>query len=708
MNVNLIYQQTGYSFQISQFTPLSFIYEVANKVFHIAQNSIKLFYKEQYIPNDQTYASNYFKKFPVIINILEMKKKNTSNDINNNEKVKIIEEKQFNDTFSEKAKHRKKNFIKCQICTRKNSIFYCRNCNQFICFECNIRYPEHFSHKKISLESGDLLLCFEDYRNSVLEQLNELNNAYRFSSENIYSDQKRGEIFDYLINTLKDLDKKTQSLTIMGTSYKCNNDVLNNFNKELREIEAPKYKEETINSFGLVNEKELEIQNYVSYVNLQILKSRFNIKMTIFFNEAKKILNELMTEINSKLHDSLYLKEKNYNDLVSYNKEKYKENKESSSSSSPNSHNSHSQGYSSSRSLNKSSSINLSITNKNENEVKHSEKNSSNNNIHNKIELNNIKKKKHNKKNSKIISFDSGIEEKSHKNLICLRNNHTEENIKKLKSCSTIIKDKKKHNINEISDQNLITLPKIKVLNDTQKNVEISKGRIFSPDGKIKKNNIINLKNINTIRQSIQNILKKNQSKEIKQIKQRNNNNLFNIIKITSNESPIQSLENEKTKNLKLIQNKLKFKKAASSLKLKSINIVHDNDNDINKINDENKNRFFTINNENTIENENVMKSFDKYDKHETNKIINSLKKIKPNHKIKLYDTYKIKEKEKEKEKEVEKENEIEKEEVKEDMVNEENIDKENPYSPDPDALKLQQRRSYKSIPKHRIYQKEK
>jgi len=708
MNVNLIYQQTGYSFQISQFTPLSFIYEVANKVFHIEQNCIKLFYKEQYIPNDQTYASNYFKKFPVIINILEIKKKNNSNDINNNEKVKIIEEKQFNDTFSEKAKPRKKNFVKCQICTRKNSIFYCRNCNQFICFECNIRYPEHFSHKKISLESGDLLLCFEDYRNSVLEQLNELNNAYRFSSENIYSDQKRGEIFEYLINTLKDLDKKTQSLTIMGTSYKCNNDVLNNFNKELREIEAPKYKEETINSFGLVNEKELEIQNYVSYVNLQILKSRFNVKMTIFFNEAKKILNELMTEINSKLHDSLYLKEKNYNDLVSYNKEKYKEKKESSSSSSsPNSHDSHSIVYYSSRSLNKSSSINLSIINKNENEVKHSEKNSSNNNIHNKIDLNCIKKKKHNKKDSKIISFDNGIEDKNYKNLIYLRNNHTEENIKKLKSFSTIIKDKKNHNNNEISDKNLITLPKIKVLNDTQKNVEISQGKIFSPDVKIKKNSIINLKNINTIRQSIQNILKKNQSKEIKQINQRNNN-LFNIIKITSNESPIQSLGNEKTKNLKILQNKLKFKKAASSLKLKSINIVHDNDNDINKINDENKNHFFTINNENTIENENIMKSLDKYDKHETKRIINSLKKIKPNHKIKLYDTYKKKEKEKEKEKEVEKEIEIEKEEIKDDIVKEENIDKENPYNSDPDARKLQKRRSYKSIPKQRIYQKEK
>ena len=328
MNVNLIFKQTGYNFQISQYTPLSFIYEVAYKVFRIPPNSIKLFYKEQHVPNEQIYASIYFKKFPVIINILEIKELSSSNQ---NEKIKSTEEKTFSDTFSDKAKHKKKNFIKCQICTRKNSIFYCRNCNQFICFECNLRYPEHFSHKKISLESGDLLLCFEDYRNSVLDQLNELNNAYRFSSENIYTDNKRSELFENLMKSLKDLDKKTQSLTIMGTSYKCNNELLNSFNKELREIEPPKYKEETINSFGLVNEKELEIQNYISFINLQILKSKFNIKMTIFFKHAKKIFDDLTTEINNKLHDSLYLKEKDYNDLVTYNKEKYKEQMDNTS-----------------------------------------------------------------------------------------------------------------------------------------------------------------------------------------------------------------------------------------------------------------------------------------------------------------------------------------------------------------------------------------
>ncbi len=684
MNVNLIYHQTGYSFQISQFTPLSFIYEVANKVFHIEQNSIKLFYKEQYIPNDKNYASNYFKKFPVIINILEVKKSNNSND--NNQKEKIIEEKSFSETFLEKTKQKKKNFIKCQICVKKNSIFYCRNCNQFICFECNIRYPEHFSHKKISLESGDLLLCFEDYRNSVLEQLNELNNAYRFSSENIYTDQKRGEIFDNLISTLKDLDKKTQSLTIMGTSYKCNNDVLNNFNKELREIEAPKYKEETINSFGLINEKELEIQNYVSFVNLQILKSKFNIRMTIFFNEAKKIFNDLMIEINSKLHESLYLKEKNYNDLVSYNKEKYKE-KNDSSSSSPTNSKKESRSYYSSRSFDKSSSLNFSITNKNENDNKQNEKYSSHNDMNNANDINN--KVKPYKKTSKL-SVGKIKEKISHNNLMTLKNNHTEGNMNLIKSTNSIVINKNNHtHINETTD-NILTLPKIKVLNDNQRQIEISKVKHFSPTEKINVKSRINLKNISEIKQSIQNILKRNnQSKDVKRIKQRN---LFKVVKMKSKDTKLPSFEMGLSRNKKILPEKIRGNGADSSIKLKTIHVVvppppdsdKEGDNENNNDNDESKKHYYTLDHENktTIEN---------YDKHEANKVISGLKKIKQNHKIKVYDTYIVKDKEKDKEKEKEKEEEI----------NGDNSDRDNPFHSPTSRFK-------KTVHQKRIYQKEK
>jgi hypothetical protein len=445
-------------------------------------NKIKLFFKEQYVPNEQTYASNYFKKFPVIINILEIKE---TIQLNPNEKVKMTEEKTFTETFTEK-KQKKKNYIKCQICNRKNSIFYCRNCNQFICFECNLRFPEHFSHKKISLESGDLLLCFEDYRNNVLEQLNELNNAYRFSSQNIYTDQKRSKIFDNLINTLKDLDKKTQSLTIMGTSYKCNNEVLNSFNKELREIAAPKYKEETINSFGLVNEKELEIQNYISFINLQILKSKFNIKMTIFFKETKKLFEDLTLEINNKLKDSLYLKEKDYNDLVSYNKEKYKEKDSSTSRSNSCSL--------SEKSSNESLSLNSSLTKHIEENNKMSERFSSSNNINNKIDLTGFVNKNI-KKNSKIINLDSR-NENSHKDIFQIKSNYTEGNINRINSCSSIVKEDNNEN-NDTEDDNLVTLPKIKIGNESNYDMKINRKNLFNPIDKNKKNNnsIIHIKN---------------------------------------------------------------------------------------------------------------------------------------------------------------------------------------------------------------------
>ena len=659
MNVNLIYQQTGYSFQISQFTPLSFIYEVANKVFHIPADNVKLFYKEQYVPNEQTYASNYFKKFPVIINILETKSAQT----NANEKAKASEEKTFTETFSEKVKQKKKNFIKCQICNRKNSIFYCRNCNQFICFECNLRYPEHFSHKKISLESGDLLLCFEDYRNNVLEQLNELNNAYRFSSQNIYTDQKRSEIFDNLISTLKDLDKKTQSLTIMGTSYKCNNEVLNNFNKELREIEAPKYKEETINSFGLVNEKELEIQHYISFINLQILKSKFNIKMTIFFKETKKIFDDLTIEINNKLHDSLNLKEKGYNDLVSYNKEKYKDNDSSSSSLNSSS--------SSEKSSNEKISLNTSLSKHIGDNNKYSDNFSSNGNINNKIDLNDIIKRKK-KKNSKNLNIENR-NENSNKTLFSHKNSHTDGNINNINSCSIIVKEDLDEN-NESEGDNIITLPKIKTGNESNYDLR-NIAKIFNPIEKNKKNGIINLNNLTNIKHSMQNLLLKSQSqsKELEHIKKRKNN--YNRIKIFSGENPLNSLNIEMKKNLKTVQSNKNInrpKKAFSTIKMKMKESIDTNISN-NKNNVENTNKY------NTINNEKISKVLDKY---EANKILNGLKKVKHNHKIKLYDTYKGKEKE-------------------------ENIDDKELENADNIVMKLVNRKSHNEIKKQRIYQKE-
>jgi hypothetical protein len=113
--------------------------------------------------------------------------------------------------------------------------------------------------------------------------------------------------------------------------------------------------------------------------------------MTIFFNEVKKIFTELMSEINHKLHDSLYLKEKDFNDLVLYNKEKYNEQISSSESIRSRSHSSsNSQSHITKASPNKASSINS-------------------NTIINKDKFNNTKNILSNKKSYEFLNTNSDI-----------------------------------------------------------------------------------------------------------------------------------------------------------------------------------------------------------------------------------------------------------------------------------------------------------
>ena len=646
MSVNLIYQQTGYRFQISQFTPLTFIYDVACKVFQITHN-IHIYYKEQLVPNEQIYSSNFFKKFPVTLNIVEIKK---SSQQNQNPKSKYNDDKNGRDvthsssSLPESNRPKKRNFIKCQICLKKNSIFYCRNCNQFVCFECNIRYPEHFNHQKVNLESGDIFLCFEEYKNTVLGLLNELNTAYKFSSGNIYTEQKREEIFDDLMDGMEDLDKKTQTLTIMGTSYKCNNELLSNYNKEIKEIAAPKLNDEIVDSFTLVNDKELEINHYVGFINLQIIKSEFNLKMDIFIRKAKKIIEELKSEINHKLNDSMNLKTKDYETIISYNNKKYKE-QNSSSDSDSNSSSSTSKKSSETSSSDESNNINnANNNNANNNEIKlNSENNKVNNRMSKRRSIYERRKSISDNRNSifeqRQIANDHEIDVKK----LMVRKN---ENIAKIFNTINTTNNKKfenstnfdhsytiKEDANEYKDmdnEENLTLPKI---NNSNKKIKNNKKILLSPIDQEEKK-VIDLKNIKTIQKSIKNIMQRNKAKnnENDSINKIDKNHTYKNIKIFKEDKLLSKVDLEKEKDFKILQNNNKF----------VVNLMESY-----KGNNIRKNNMSTDNKKNSLSigNDNGMKSFDE---NMRNRLVNSLKKVKLSKKLKLYDTYKNKEDEEE------------------------------------------------------------
>ena len=314
MDVSLVHQQTGYNFQISKFSLLSFIYEVSSKVFKIPINSIELYYQEKIVPNSDTNAFQYFKNFPIIIQVKDLTKAGST--------VK-----------AEQKRAKRKHYVKCQICRLKKSIFYCRQCNQFICFECNVRYPEHYEHQKINLESGDLLLCFEEYRSIIIKQLDILCNSYKLSKENIIDILERRETFEKLIQTLKELDKKTEQLTVMETSFKCTDQLFKMYNSNLREIEPPKYIEDTEGCFSIINEREHEMRDFIPFINLQIIKSQFNEKMFAFIKNIQQLFNDLMNCINFRLNESTKLYDMTYEDIIQYNNERINEDKNSNSDS---------------------------------------------------------------------------------------------------------------------------------------------------------------------------------------------------------------------------------------------------------------------------------------------------------------------------------------------------------------------------------------
>ena len=149
----------------------------------------------------------------------------------------------------------------------------------------------------------------------------------------------------------------------------------------------------------------------------------------------------------------------------------------------------------------------------------------------------------------------------------------------------------------------------------------MNKQNVYSQDDNIKKANI-NLKVIKDIHnlKQIKQLKSQTKPKKIKLIRRRN----INI------NSLIEMEKSKNTKTMQLNKNNV-YKKNLSNLKIKAINSKNDNQ----KMNDENKNIYATLNND-------ISTKSPENKETKTNKILNGLNKVKLHHKIKSFDTYKI------------------------------------------------------------------
>ena len=367
MNIKLVYRETNFNLDVMEDTPCQYLYRVAQKVFRKKLNDILLFYGKMKIENDSRLLfdvmgkedqediqeeeiivvklkKEYYNENDTKYKLKTLKTKN--NKINsNNGKLPIIIGTGFEKEV--KKQKNKKLPIKCQVCSHKNSIFYCRECNMFVCFECNIRYTEHHRHKRINLEDGDTKLGIQTYKEKILGELKLIDSGYKKFSKWVISNIDRDNFLQATFKLLDKVKRYSQRLSDIKTLYNLDQQMINDLKAEIEQTKMPFAQEELVDIFSVLNSKDKEIENYIKCVDLQIIKTEYNKVLVNCISNAQKHLKKIIDEVESKLHEcddmkfwgltevKLYLKdnkiEKINQDIFNNNEENKKESEKDES-----------------------------------------------------------------------------------------------------------------------------------------------------------------------------------------------------------------------------------------------------------------------------------------------------------------------------------------------------------------------------------------
>ena len=337
MNIKLVHNKSSFKVDILNDTPSQYLYEVAHKTFRIPIDEIELKYGDIEIKNNSRLIISVMGKVdPDTITgdetIIVSRRKNLSNNHSNTNiretlKLPLINSMAMNTEQSkqvEKNKSKKKvsgGSINCQICNQKNSIFYCRVCNLFVCFECNVRFNEHKNHERINLEDGDSFLGCDVYREELINELNVIELGFQKSLEWMIYNEDRENFFQELSKLLEQIRSNSSALSDTKTLYNLDQEIINDFRIEIDKIKAPIHKEEIFEIYGNLNLKENELRNYIKFVNLQIIKTEYNKVLLICLDKVKRNLDKLSNEVKLKLSQCEDIKFCSLDDIQLYLKE---------------------------------------------------------------------------------------------------------------------------------------------------------------------------------------------------------------------------------------------------------------------------------------------------------------------------------------------------------------------------------------------------
>ena len=327
MNITLIYNDSKFNVDILNDTPCQYLYNMANKIFRLPLPQFRLLYKDREIENNsrlifsvlgQIDPENYSDSPTIIVDQVPLPNIVSQSQIPS-PKNSNIEMRKFNtkQNFRKKAS----GDMLCQICNHKNSIYYCRICNLFVCFECNVRYNEHKNHDKINLEDGDAFLGCDVYREEIIKDINIIELGYKQTQQWMIDNTDREAFLQGLFKLLEYIRSHSLNLADMKTMYSLDQEMINDFKVEIDKIQVPRNRDEILESFNNLNLKENELRNYTKFLNLQIIKTEYNKVLLKCLDKVKQNMDKLGVEVKARLAECEDIKFRNINDIKLYLKE---------------------------------------------------------------------------------------------------------------------------------------------------------------------------------------------------------------------------------------------------------------------------------------------------------------------------------------------------------------------------------------------------
>ena len=240
MNIKLFHNKSSFNVDILKDTPCQYLFEVAQKVFRIPIDDIILKYQDIEIQNNsrlvfsvmgKTDPENITGDEMIVVSKRSKLSKSINNSCSNIREVKLplINSSTLHNEQSiqmgRTSKSRKKgggSVITCQICNLKNSIFYCRVCNLFVCFECNVRFNEHKNHERINLEDGDSFLGCDVYREELINEINIIELGFQKTLQWMIDNEERENFLQQLFKLLEQIRNNSLYLVDMKTLYNLN------------------------------------------------------------------------------------------------------------------------------------------------------------------------------------------------------------------------------------------------------------------------------------------------------------------------------------------------------------------------------------------------------------------------------------------------------------------------------------------------------